>query len=851
MSATAYSPRPRWLRIGVIAVGLLGCAVASAPADVVILKDGFIIQGTVRKEIEMFVDKASGTTLPLTKPNGFDYIDEGPKLVIFSKHNKQLGEISKDIKLRPDYHVFKTNFTRRNSTQLPVMLGVRGKMPDFDANWKRRFDVDVPGGFDRIEQQITYLDPYTCYIVSNSHSWAVSFRTSEMDPQTVRRYLLTHPEIAEPDGQCDPLKRALLIQFLIDAGWLQLAKEEIERLHKDHAGALSKEGQEAVDKVTRAFELAACELVVDQAEQAINAGRYDYAGQLLAAFPEKKAEPKELERATKLMAQHKTATERHAAARRLLRGLIDDATGGSQARVAAAGIGGPVTAVWPAPKIDPLLLALTEAGEVVYDEVHPDSVGRVSFFIDLADQVERERAMGKEPTKKPAELLATAISGWARGKNGATPAPEPALRVWQARQMVLDYQRAPDGNRRSVVLANYEKNPNKIGLDELVQVISLLPPAEPENLEQRTGRPSGENDGAPPETYKRRTPGTEEHPAGIDYLVKLPPEYHHGRAYPVIVALTSPGMEPEIITRALANEAAKNGYILLVPLWTNQFDTKGWEFKGQEHDYVTAVLRDAIRHFTVDNDRVFLFGAADGANMAYDIGLSHPDLFAGVLMMSPTNPRWLGTGIQYWRNAQKLPFYIVTGQLVGKPNTELRFTFNEWMPKGFPALHVVYKGRGIEWFPGETPVMFDWMNRKKRVNGAATLQLGNDPIRQDWQIMRISDNRFYWLGADKISPGNLLEGHTLGGFTPAGLTGDIRGNHILLRTRGIRTVTVWLSRDMIDWAKPVGITLNGQNPYGWRPKVLDQDISVLLEDYAERGDRRMLYLHKLEFNSGN
>jgi pimeloyl-ACP methyl ester carboxylesterase len=161
---------------------------------------------------------------------------------------------------------------------------------------------------------------------------------------------------------------------------------------------------------------------------------------------------------------------------------------------------------------------------------------------------------------------------------------------------------------------------------------------------------------------------------------------------------------------ALAREAEKNGYILVAPIWTNQFD-KGWQFKGEEHDYVTGVLRDVIRHYTVDNDRVFLFGAADGANMAFDVGLSHPDLFAGVMMMSPTNPRYLGTGMQYWKNAQKLPFYIVTGQLAGKPNGDLRSTFNEWMPKGFPALHAIYKGRGTEWFPGETPVMFDWMNR--------------------------------------------------------------------------------------------------------------------------------------------
>jgi hypothetical protein len=850
MTRTPAAHCPTTVRLAFAALGLLGCAIASAPADVVILKDGFVIQGTVRKETEMFVDPASGTSLPLTKPNGFDYIDEGPKLVIFSTHAKQLGEISKDVKIRPDYHAYKTKFTRKNNYSLPLMTGVRGKIPDFDKNWKRTFDVNAPGGFDRIEQQLTYLDPYTCYVMSPTHLWSLGFRTTEMDPRTVRKYLSTHPELAEAEGKCEPLKRVMIVQFMLDTGWLQLAKEELDRLKADHPGAMSKEEQEAVDKVTKQFQQATNELIIDQSELALNAGRYGYAGDLLATFPAKTADAKEVERATKLMAQHKTATERHAQARRLLRKLIDESVGAAGPRTAVGAGGGPAAVVWPAPKADPTLLVLAEAAEHVYGEVHPDSVSRLTFFADLADQAERERAGGKEPSKKPEELLATAVSGWARGKNGATPQPEPALRIWQAREMVLNYQRAPDGARRAGILANFRKTAGNVGLDELAQIISLLPPAEPDDLKARSGQLVPEKTGAPPGTYKRRSAGTFDHPTGIEYLVKLPPEYHHGRAYPVLFALTSPSMDPELMLLALAREAEKNGYILVAPIWTNQFD-KGWQFKGEDHDYVTGVLRDVIRHYTVDNDRVFLFGAAEGANMAYDIGLSHPDLFAGVLMMSPTNPRWLGTGIQYWKNAQKLPFYIVTGQLVGKPNTDLRETFAQWMPKGFPGIHVIYKGRGIEWFPGETPVMFDWMGRKKRINGAATLQLGTDQIRQAWQTMRLSDNRFYWLGADKIAAGNLLEGHTLGGFTPAGLSGDIRGNTLILDTRGIRTVTVWLSRDMIDWTKPVYVKVNNQQPFTWKPKVLEPDVGVLLDDYVERGDRRMLFLQKLEFTSGN
>ena len=93
---------------------------------------------------------------------------------------------------------------------------------------------------------------------------------------------------------------------------------------------------------------------------------------------------------------------------------------------------------------------------------------------------------------------------------------------------------------------------------------------------------------------------------------------------------------------------------------------KGWQWKGEDHVYVTAALRDAVRHFTVDNDKVFLLGFGDGANMAMDVGMSHPDLFAGVIAMGPI-PKWQrACSSTTGRTPQKLPFYVVTGEHRGR-----------------------------------------------------------------------------------------------------------------------------------------------------------------------------------------
>ena len=90
-------------RIAAIAGLLTGITLSAAAAEVVILKDGFVIQGNVTKEMTSINDPASGKFFPMVKGDGLDMVDEGPKFVIFSRHAKQLGEVSKDVKLRPEY----------------------------------------------------------------------------------------------------------------------------------------------------------------------------------------------------------------------------------------------------------------------------------------------------------------------------------------------------------------------------------------------------------------------------------------------------------------------------------------------------------------------------------------------------------------------------------------------------------------------------------------------------------------------------------------------------------------------------------------------------------------------------
>jgi pimeloyl-ACP methyl ester carboxylesterase len=827
-----------------IVLGMTGNA-----AETVILKDGFVIQGNVRKEVTSINDPATGKTFPVAKDTGLDMIDEGPKVVIFSTHAKQVGEIGADIKLRPEYKSYTMpGGGRKRNDPLPTVMSPRDReAAEFNATWRRTITVNVPLGFDRIEQQITYLDPYFCYLWSPTHIWRLAYRTSEMDPRMVRKLLSTHPSLVEEPGKPDAAKRLAVGKFMLDVGWIAYAREDLETVRKMYPGEMPKEVKESFDKLAREIDIASASLVVKEGEFALNSGRYGYCADVLAAFPEKLAEPRQIDDVTKIMAQLKATRERYDSGRRLLRSLLDRLNGTDRAGGLLAATGTAAIASAPRRPVPAQLAPLVAAAEEVYSEVHPDSAHRLEFFVNLAGQVEREIEQGRDPSKRPEELLATAISGWAKGKNGATPDPETALRLWVAREAVLGFQRAQTLNDQNAVLAAYKKG-KPIKIDELAQVISLLPPAEPEDLLFRSGTPVI-GPGIPQGVYKRKTGPTNLEAGGINYFVKLPPEYHHGRAYPVIIAVSDPRIDATQMIASLSHEADRHGYILLSPEWGNQFGkNRAWEWKGQDHEYVTAILRDAVKHFCIDNDRVFLMGAADGGNMVMDVGASHPDLFAGVLAVGPV-PKWINMFDWYWKNAQKLPFYCVTGEMSGTSATNLRAIYEKWMRYGFPGLLVVYKGRGIEWYSAEVPVMFDWMGRKKRVNGTAVLQLANE-ARFRYATMRATDNRFYWLGVEKVADRNLIENSKGGTHIPADIEGDIGGNNVInIQCRGISKLSVWLSQEMIDWTKPVGVNINGSVARGWRAKVLEPDIDVLLKDYRDRGDRRMLYLQRLEFDA--
>jgi hypothetical protein len=191
-----------------------------------------------------------------------------------------------------------------------------------------------------------------------------------------------------------------------------------------------------------------------------------------------------------------------------------------------------------------------------------------------------------------------------------------------------------------------------------------------------------------------------------------------------------------------------------------------------------------------------------------------------------------------------LPFYVVTGDLAGDaPKSIMRLT-QDWVRNAFPVLTVFYRGRGVEWFGGELPYLFDWMSRKRRVNPVP--DLGRLPgstsdTLDTYQLARDTDNHFYWLSTETVADRYTFAGKKGGLVVPARLQGTIQpGNKLRVYTIGVKDVTIWLSPGMVDFSKPVDVELRGLRDArvvkGKAP--IQPDLELMMEDLYERADTR-------------
>ncbi len=346
-----------------------------------------------------------------------------------------------------------------------------------------------------------------------------------------------------------------------------------------------------------------------------------------------------------------------------------------------------------------------------------------------------------------------------------------------------------------------------------------------------------------PGLLRMTTPGLSEDP-DLEYYVQLPPEYDPYRRYPVIISLNGTGTSPEQqidwwagayspAAKTRFGQGTRHSYIVVAPKWLREHQRK-YEYTAREHAAVLYTLRDVCKRFAVDTDRVFLSGHSIGGDAAWDIGLAHPDLWAGVMPIVATADKYVN---RYWENASLVPFYFVSGE---KDGNKLQVNASEWdrylQKPGWDVTVVQYQGRGHEHFHDEIQKLFDWMNLHKR-----------NFFPKEFKVvsMRPWDNFFWWIEVGALPPQSMvmpIEYPPSRGVFPAQIEGNITAtNGVRVQAAG-GSITAYLSPEMVNFSERVSVTMNGKKHNNIQP-----DVAVLLEDVRTRGDRLHPFWAKAEF----
>ena len=355
-----------------------------------------------------------------------------------------------------------------------------------------------------------------------------------------------------------------------------------------------------------------------------------------------------------------------------------------------------------------------------------------------------------------------------------------------------------------------------------------------------------------PGFYKLQIAGIDKEP-DVTYYVQLPPEYDPYVRYPTILTLNGAATTPEQqidwwagaenAQGARLGQATRLGYIMIAVDW-HKADQKEYEFSAREHAAVLGSLRDACRRFSIDTDRVFLSGHSMGGNAAWDLGLAHPDLWAGVIPIVAQAEKYCRN---YWENASLVPFYVLAGQYDGDKLVKNAETLDRYMKKGFDITYTEYIGRGHEDFYEDIQHLFDWMSRRKPRNFF--------PKEFTAVTMRTWDNYFWWFEGRQLPSKGMIEpsdwpenGAAPRGVRPVSITGRVLATNGVSISTGSAKVTVWLSPEIVDFSKPIQATLNN-HPINAKlgSKInVTPDLRVLLEDVRTRADRQHPFWAKIE-----
>ncbi|MBN2024456.1 MAG: peptidase [Pirellulales bacterium] len=666
----------------------------------------------------------------------------------------------------------------------------------FDPHGRRTLTMMTDRGRLDIVQGITELTPYWAKVEGISLAWDMRIAPSSIPADALDKILNQFPDADGVEHQKKIARFYVRMERYEDA--LAVLKKLLDA-HPDDDKVKAEVGQ-SLQKLRQ----ASAQRFLDELKYRREAGQHRLVLEKLKAFPSEGVAGTILQEVRELVGEIEAMEKQRAAVVQQLGQLaakIDDS--GTRMQLA------------------PIL-------EEIAAELNANTMPRMAGYRLAADDADLE----------PANKLALAASGWLLGGNAATPNLSVALSAWRTRGLVRQYLNEPARINAQPILQKLGSEEGAVPKTVALLLANMTPPRPSEEVEGKPGY------------HELDIPGFDKE-LPVRYVVQLPPEYDPHRHYPTILALHGAGTTPELAVNWWAGDwdesgwrrgqAGRHGFIVVAPAWTTAHQHK-YGYLAREHAAVLGVLRDACRRFAIDTDRVFLSGHSMGGDAAWDIGLAHPDLWAGVIPITARSGRYCAF---YWENARNVPFYVVGGERDGRWLADNAIDLDRYLTHGYNATVVEYLGRGHEHFYEEIQRLFDWMKMK-------TLRRDFFPREFECASMRPWDNFFWWVELGDLPARAMVDPSH---WPPPRGTFAMRTESSILATNGVRVrtgagkVVVWLAPEMVDFDKPIAVTINGRRISPADP-ALAPNLEVLLEDARTRADRQHPFWAKVELGAG-
>lgn len=668
------------------------------------------------------------------------------------------------------------------------------KVQPFDEYGRRIFTMSGHRGPINVIQGITELTPTWTKVEGISHVWDMRIATSNIPLDTLHKILLKQIDPKKPEHY------KKVARFYIQSERYREAEAVLNALLK--AFPDRKDLAEQLAPSLRQIKQLSAARLVRELKLRRDAGQHRFVWGLLPNFPSEGVGGDILQGVREMIRDYEIRLTRYEEIIKHLKAL-------------AARMQDTIAKENLKPIIDEI-----EA------EIGADTLERLAAFMQNAD----------DPKMPDSEKIALAISGWLLGTDSATEKLPEAISAYKVRNLIRVYMNETSLPERERTFGYIKLEP--AGKPEIVvKLLSHMKPPEPE--------PNWSAD--KPGYFQLEAPGmTNDQP--FTYYVQLPPEYDPYRRYPTIVTLNGAGTTAENQIDWWAGEwnngmragqAARRGYIVIAPVWTVDHQKK-YGYSVREHSAVLNSLRDACRRFSIDTDRVYLSGHSIGGDAAWDIGLSHPDLWAGVIPIVARSDRYCNL---YWENARYMPFYVVAGELDGRKLIDNAVDLDRYLRRGFNTTVIEYRGRGHEDFYDEILHIFDWMSQFRRDFFPRKFTCGS---------MRPWDNFFWWVEIQGLPPRsevNPTNWPPKAGAQPVQIKARINQNNGINVRAGANQVTVWLSPKMVNFDRRSIVTVNGRR-FNNNDQIIRPDLHVILEDARTRGDRQHPFWARLDGPSG-